>query len=128
MVCALGATGAVSADARQPGAVLLTRCALTRGFPDRTLSVQGMECTAALRVERNLFRDNPRANSIPFRATRTFITHGRTGRRPDITRRFTCTVRYDHGAGTNRGGIQLTVRCRDGHGHSLRYTEQQDNE
>jgi hypothetical protein len=29
--------------------------------------------------------------------------------------------------GANRGGVLLSIKCRDFKGHSLRYTEQQDS-
>ena len=115
----LGVAGAPSANA-----AIWTRCAPPDGFPPRTLSVSAMTCADGLRVVPRLFRDNPRASSTPFRATRRFRTKGRTR---GTLRRLTCSVRYSAGTGNNRGGIQLTIRCRDYRGDGLNYTEQQDN-
>lgn len=84
-----------------------------------------MACGDAPPLVARLFRDNPNASSTPLGTTRRFRTTGRTGGR---THRLTCSVRYSRGSEDNRGGIQLTVRCRDYRGYGMNYTEQQDNE
>lgn len=91
----------------------------------RTLSTSAMPCSEGLLVVRRVFRDNPKANQIPFGATRHFKTSGRTRGR---MHRLTCSVRFGRGSGDNRGGIQLTIRCRDFLDDGMNYTEQQAGE
>jgi hypothetical protein len=101
------------------------QCSVKPGFPVRTISVRAMACGDAAPLVARLFRDNPNASSTPLGRTRRFRTTGKTGGR---TRRLSCSVRYSRGGAGNRGGIQLTVRCRDYRGYGMNYTEQQDNE
>ena len=100
------------------------RCALALDSRP-TLSVRAMTCADALTARRRLDEDNPGVYRIPFGATRRFRTIGRTR---GTQQRLTCSVGYSKGAGDNRGGIQMTIRCRDFKVNGFNYTEQQDGE
>ncbi|WP_354697276.1 hypothetical protein DSM112329_02898 [Paraconexibacter sp. AEG42_29] len=100
------------------------RCEVETAFPVRTLSTSAMTCSEGKLVFGRLFRDNPKANQLPFGAARRFKTTGRTRGR---VRSLTCSVKFGAETGANRGGVKLTVRCRDFRGDGMNYTEQQDS-
>lgn len=103
----------------------LKPCRTTSTFPLPTLAVRGMACSDAKIARRRLYEDHPEANQTPYGATHHFKTTGRTRGK---VRTLRCSVHYGPGAGSNSGGLQLTIRCRDFRQDGFTYTEQQDGE